>query len=316
MYDHLNDELSTLKEQVQARPRKERQLASCREERAEMRERVRQLEAELAHDHHVLQKLHGLSFTHLLVTIRGIEDERDQQLHQQVASLNAKLQSTKLNLSGLEADEQRLVQELQAIQTAETEYKRLLAEKERHIAESDDTELANHLLELAHRLGDIRSQLKETREALDAAQNASNALLNCLTSLDKARNWGTWDMLGGGTIATMVKRGHMDDAQRDMNTANRYVRKLQRELQDVHGIAGDPVDVNPGGFLHFADYFFDDLFVDWAVQNQIKRGIDAVTSQHSAVESLLTQLNTRISSLDHDRVTVEEEKRRLIETAG
>ncbi len=50
-----------------------------------------------------------------------------------------------------------------------------------------------------------------------------------------------------------------------MEAARRSLRKFSRELRDVDGL--DPVEV--GGFLTFADFFFDGFIADILVQSKI-----------------------------------------------
>ena len=46
---------------------------------------------------------------------------------------------------------------------------------------------------------------KEKREAMEAGNRALHSLREAQTNLDSARNWGLWDMFGGGTITSLIK---------------------------------------------------------------------------------------------------------------
>ena len=46
---------------------------------------------------------------------------------------------------------------------------------------------------------------KEKREAIDAGNRALKSLRNAQDNLNSAKNWGLWDMFGGGFISTMAK---------------------------------------------------------------------------------------------------------------
>lgn len=67
--------------------------------------------------------------------------------------------------------------------------------------------------------------------------------------------------------------------------------------------------------MHFADYFFDDLFVDWAVQNQINRAANQVNKEYNAVDRLTESLERRVQSLEKEQGRVAIDKRQLIEKA-
>ena len=46
---------------------------------------------------------------------------------------------------------------------------------------------------------------KEKREAMEAGNRALHSLREAQANLDSARNWGLWDMFGGGTITSLIK---------------------------------------------------------------------------------------------------------------
>lgn len=54
---------------------------------------------------------------------------------------------------------------------------------------------------------------KEKREAIAAGNRALNSLRAAQENLSSAKNWGLWDMFGGGFISTVVKHSKMDRAQ-------------------------------------------------------------------------------------------------------
>ena len=60
---------------------------------------------------------------------------------------------------------------------------------------------------------------KETQEAISAGERALSSLRNAQNELSSAKNWGLFDMLGGGFVSTLVKHGKMDNAKRYMEQA-------------------------------------------------------------------------------------------------
>ncbi len=57
---------------------------------------------------------------------------------------------------------------------------------------------------------------KEKREAVEAAKRALRSLREAEEQLNSAKNWGLWDMFGGGFISTMVKQSKMDRAKQSI----------------------------------------------------------------------------------------------------
>ena len=47
------------------------------------------------------------------------------------------------------------------------------------------------------------------------------------------------------------------------------------------------LNIDAGGFLSFADYFFDGFFVDWMVQDKINRAKEQVSEAIRQVERVM-----------------------------
>ena len=107
----------------------------------------------------------------------------------------------------------------------------------------------------------------EIEEALAAADDALFYLQKADDSMNSAKNWGLFDMFGGGLISTFVKHDKMDNAQRDVDNAKIALQKLGRELDDLDEVLD--IDLKLDSFASFADYVFDDFFSDWYVQSKI-----------------------------------------------
>lgn len=99
---------------------------------------------------------------------------------------------------------------------------------------------------------------KEKREAVEAGKRALRSLREAEEQLNSAKNWGLWDMFGGGFISTMVKQSKMDRAKQSMEQAKYDLRNFSRELNDVN--IACHLDIETGDFISFADWF---LIVCW-----------------------------------------------------
>lgn len=130
---------------------------------------------------------------------------------------------------------------------------------------------------------------KEKREAMEAGQRALRSLQAAQNNLNSAKNWGMFDMFGGGMFSTFMKNNKMENAKDNMEQANRDLRDFSRELQDVNMVCD--LHIETGDFLTFADWFFDNLFVDWMVQDRIRKASEQVGHAIQYVESMLQQLN-------------------------
>ena len=129
---------------------------------------------------------------------------------------------------------------------------------------------------------------KEKREAADAGNRALRSLKAAQENLSSAKNWGIWDMLGGGFISTMAKHSKMDRAKENLAKARSDLKSFSRELQDVNMACH--LDIETGDFLSFADWFFDGFVVDWMIQDRINQASRQVEEAIHRVERILKQL--------------------------
>ena len=106
---------------------------------------------------------------------------------------------------------------------------------------------------------------KELREAITAADRALEGLERARLSLTSARNWGIYDILGGGFISGMIKRSKMRDAGAEMEYARQELLHFRRELEDVDQL----IDT---GFTNFDFIAFWDLFLDGFLFDLLAQG--------------------------------------------
>lgn len=114
---------------------------------------------------------------------------------------------------------------------------------------------------------DKRMMKEEVKEAVKAGEEALTALLEVREKLDSARNWGIFDMFGGGLFGTLMKRSRMKEAAGLMEDAKTKLHIFQRMLFHTEIPAEFQMEVS--GFLSFADFFFDGIVFDYLVQRKI-----------------------------------------------
>lgn len=128
----------------------------------------------------------------------------------------------------------------------------------------------------------------EIREAVAAGERALTSLRRAQEKLDSARNWGLFDLFGGGFITDMIKHSRMNDASALMENARADLLVFQRELRDVYVPTEFRMEVSD--FLTFADFFFDGVIADYLVQSKIADARAQVGDAIYQVERLLRDL--------------------------
>jgi len=130
---------------------------------------------------------------------------------------------------------------------------------------------------------------KERQEAIEAGERALASLQTARDVLKSARGWGIVDMLSRDSMMlTFIKRSKMERARQNIEQAKYDLRTFSRELGDVQGF--DSMNLQMGDFLGFADYFFDNLIVDWMVQSRINEAGRQVDDAINRVEAILARL--------------------------
>lgn len=113
---------------------------------------------------------------------------------------------------------------------------------------------------------------------INRALSLTDQLIGCLDDaerqLSSARNWGFFDVLGGGFIVDLIKHSKLRNAQTTME----HVNAIMQELQQVLGSISIPGDyrMEVGGFATFADFFFDSGIVDIYMTAKIMNSLSEV----------------------------------------
>lgn len=129
---------------------------------------------------------------------------------------------------------------------------------------------------------------REIEEAAAAGEKALYSLETAREKLQGAKNWGIFDMLGGGFFTDMVKHSKMSDATAYMEDAKSQLLVFQRELRDVQVPLDLRMDIS--SFLTFADFFFDGLVADYLVQKKINDAREQVDDAITRVRVILGEL--------------------------
>lgn len=130
--------------------------------------------------------------------------------------------------------------------------------------------------------------LTERNEAIQAADIALGHLYRAQELLGSAGNWGLFDIFAGGALTSFIKRSKMSEAQAELDASREALRALAREVRDVEEAGAFQIET--GGFLSFADMFFDNAFLDIYVQAQIEEAKRQVAGAIQQVEALRAQL--------------------------
>lgn len=246
-----------------------------------------------------------------LLTLTGHKEERLDKERREALAAKRQYDQARSDLEYLENKLHSLIRERDDLRDAPEQLEALWAEKA-ELVKAMGGQTGARLVELDRQLAGVTHQQKEVQEALSAGENAKRLLGQVQDDLDSARSWGTWDMLGGGLIATMAKHDRLDSAQSSIRAAQRALSDFRTELADVSQLQVPNIQI--GEFATFADYFFDGIFSDWYVQSSIKKAQEGVSEVHMKLTAALRTLTAASQELNDQQASLEREREELLDS--
>ncbi len=137
----------------------------------------------------------------------------------------------------------------------------------------------------------FNSEIKEYQEAYYAGVEVLGNIEQAINYVKSARNWGILDIFGGGFVSDFFKHSKLKKAKNVMNDTQYLIKTFNTELADINL---SHITVEIGGFLSFADFFFDGLIADLTVQSKISKLLDQLNSEKTKVELILSKLEKSI----------------------
>lgn len=308
MFKEMNERLLELKEQGHRQERVERRLEELRKELSWLRESRKLAETRLTSEEKDVERLTRVSLSNLLYTILGKKEAQLEQEKREVVAAKLKFDEADHALRSSEELLKQLERELQKTKNWKSEYDRLFKAKEAELLSGNQ-----ELKELSESLAALRAEQRELQEAVRAGQSLKQHLQDAEKGLSSAKDWGTYDMLGGGMISTSMKHSRLDEAMDHIYAAQNEMRRFERELQDV-GIHDFGNSLEMSGLLRFSDYFFDGLLVDWLVQGRIKEALEQVQGRANEVNRIVSQLESLKRKKDSEMENVHRRYVALIES--
>lgn len=312
MFDELNNQLVEVKQKLRIRVKLLDDLDKTQNMLSEQTSRLTELETIVKKEGADVEKLEGLSLTGLFHAVLGDKHTQLEKERQEYLAAKLKYDECKYSVSALERDINDLKTRIAGLGDVDSQYRAIVERKEQLISQGNDRN-ATKLIEFSEALADTQSDIRELKEAIEAGKAVLAGLDGVVGFLKSARNWGTFDMLGGGLIATAVKHSKIDRARESVHHVQQLLRVFQRELADVD--SRTDIDIDIGSFLTFADYFFDGLIVDWVVQSRIGQSLDSTIQAAERVHGIVQQLQVKLKETQTRCNVIEQEKHKLIEQA-
>ncbi|HSF82794.1 MAG TPA: hypothetical protein VLA49_16285 [Anaerolineales bacterium] len=312
MSQDISTLLSNVIEKRRLRDKIKRNLGAVQAELQRESDRLKSLEDQLAKEKADVDSLERMSLTALFYTVLGSRAEQTEKERQELLAAQLKYQKGKFLVTSLESERGRLEEQLVQFEGIDTEYETLLNEKERLLRLSDQA-TERELVAIAEQAASLRAEIRELEEAIRAGEVVQQGLERVIRSLESAKGWGVWDMLGGGLLSTAIKHDRINQARAAVFEVQAQMGLFKRELADVNQNARLKIEISE--FETFADYFFDGLIFDWIVQSKIvnslehtQRTMENITQTIQELQQLLLQASGRLNTLEEKRVDLIENR--------
>ena len=302
---YFNENLRQLKEQTIQKKRMETEVKDLRSQKESLRGKVTELEAIKNSEQRDVDRLEGGSLAAFFYNVIGKKEEKLTKEKEEAYKAAVKYEAAREELTMVEETLLRKEEGIRKLQGCEAAYEKAL-EETLAVIRLENTLETEKILELESKIYQLECQKKELTEAILAGKQALGTVDSILESLNSADGWAAWDTFGGGgLISDMAKHGHLDDAQAKINTLQVELRNFKTELSDVEVHADIQVQIEE--FLKFSDYFFDCLFVDWAVKDKIETSMQQVKQTKNEITSVISKLEEKLANAELRRQKKAEE---------
>jgi DNA repair exonuclease SbcCD ATPase subunit len=248
----------------------------------------------------------------LFYSVLGSREQQLEKERQELLAAQLTYQQTKHQVEFLERERSRLSQRLDRLTHVESEYETLLTEKENLLHQTNQA-VASELIEISDQIANHSAQIYEINEAIRAGNSVISGLDQIIQALEGATNWGTWDLLGGGIIATAIKHSRIDDAQNGIYDVQAKMSQLTRELADVQNNVDLQIDISE--LETFADFFLDGLIFDWIVQSKIVDSLERTKGAKDRVLQVVGELEELKESAQNKNNDLQVKRALVIERA-
>ena len=302
---NYEQELDMLRQRIARRREDLSMLDQLYGQEERCRQEVSQRQAEWSKEQRDVERLERLTLSAVLASLRGSKDEDIEREQAEAYQARLHLQEAERQLREVQEEiwvRRRRVEENGA---CEKEYEAVLREKEKALRQHDPA-LAERLADLERQEVALTLRRQELAEALQAGQEALFSLEAAQGALNSAGNWGIWDVAGGGLLTDMMKYSCLDEAQSRLEQVRSSLRRYQAELADVARAL--EVEIRPSGLGSTLDIWFDNVFSDWAVLDQISQSQRQLSGAQSQIEGVQRGLEGELRQVEGDLSALRQER--------
>lgn len=282
-------DLTVLAKRVKDKKKLQKQLDDTVQHISSMEQLLQTLKTEADEEWEDVDRMESDSFARKFYSFLGKHEEKLNKERSEAQAAQQKYMDALYTIGQLQKEKEDLNAQLAILGEPEAEYRAGFRRNQESI-ERDPGSSGQAYRQLKQEMVTLRNTEQEITEAKHAGDRVLSAVQDIQRSLNSASGWGVADMVSDSFFADLAKYGSMDDAKRKMHELQRLMNSYARELRDLNIHLN--VDMDVGGGMRFADYFFDNIFTDMMTYNKIdnmKREIQDVRRQVEHYNHILQQ---------------------------
>jgi len=307
-----NMSLLKLKNELTALPVLEKRLQKVYDRihkaRAEVEELLQKYEKEALDVERIRKESFSATLLKLVGLYKGkVEKEMEEMLH-----AKTRYDAASVQLTELECEASRLKSRIEELRRDKRAYEEEMERREALLKNSISSEASKVYTKLCEEADYLSRQLTETEEALRAANRAYETCRSALEYLDEAEGWAAYDVwISKGLISHMIKYDKIDMAQEAFARLNAQLNELRLELDDID-LDIDFPQISFDSATRFLDIWFDNIFTDLRVRNQIRDYQDYARELCDKITRIREKLSSTRKDLTEAVRKIEERQEEIV----
>ena len=285
MLEDINKQINDIKEEIAQKQVLENKLNDLNKELCKGKEELKELEYKLNKEFDDVEKLKKLSLSNIISTIMKNKDEKMEKEEKEYLMAKLEYDQCESKIKSLKVNINTTTSRLEDLSECENEYSNLLNRKIALFNIYGDEYNKNELINMEAEIDRYLKEIKELDELISVGNSLVSEIENTKKLLESAKAWGTLDLFGGDFISSLAKHQKVDEAQRHFSRISNLLDRFNKELRDIN-INGLRFSTTSKTF----DIFFDNIFTDIAVNNQINKSYNDICSLQRNVENVLKNI--------------------------
>ncbi len=232
-----------------------------------------------------VDQLEQFSLAQVLAKITGKLEAKQEKEYSEYIQAKREYDEASYSVQAIEQDIARLDHDVLSLQQKLSQKEEYLVSNYEEAKQMNET--INHEREEHLRI------IKEYKEAIGAVSRTIRIANDMKDSLGSAKSYATFDtFFNGGIFADMAKYSEIDRAQSLQNELMEATKSMNKELLDVDiCFHGGSVEIS--GTTRAFDMFFDNIFTDWNVRNQIEENYLKMEDYVGKLQSIKADLMSK-----------------------